>query len=150
MGEALGRAPGDQCRALVSFLRPAPAGLAGVRSILESAAGPEPDGRPKPILVERTVTAPAVTEPDAAAAAAIADCFWCDENGLIENADGDLVPCLHDDPAEQPRQAAPAPMPEPAPAAPASSRSKPTPAAKRRPPIGGPGAPAGKEALLDA
>jgi len=137
MGEALERVPGDQLPDLISFLRTATAGLAGVRSILESAAGPEPDGRPKPILVERTVTAPAVTEPDAAAAAAIADCFWCDENGLIENADGDLVPCLHDDPAEQPRQAAPAPMPEPAPAAPASSRSKPTPAAKRRPPIGG-------------
>lgn len=158
MGQALEAVPAEQLPDLLSFLRTATAGLAGVRAILEAAAGAEPDGRPKPVLVERTVTAPrtapeatvtapAVTEPDAAAAAAIADCFWCDENGMLEDADGDLVPCAHDDSAEQ-RHSAPARTPEPAAAAPSTARSKPAPA--RRPAIAGLRSTAEQGAIIDA
>lgn len=147
MGEALNRVPAEQLPDLLSFLRNATAGLSGVRSILEAAVGPEPDSRPKPILVERTVTQPAVTQPDPAA---VADCFWCDENGMRQDDDGDLVPCAHDDPAEKPRVPAPARPPEPVPAASASSRSTPTSNGTKRPSISGLRPTDEQQAVIDA
>lgn len=152
--DVLERVDAAQLPDLVSFLRTATAGLNGVCSILAAAAGVAIPPQPG------SVTGTAVTERQAAE---IAECFWCDENGMIEDADGDLVPCPHDDPAEsrnaapaapEPAAAKPSPgtsswgspeywasAPEPAEPTPASSRSTPTPApakpAKRRTAIGG-------------